>query len=69
VATFDINPDVYFTYGYGAEDGKQFIEGKFFSHSDNSSFGISLKVSRKTREEAVNTIHHLAKLIGNDVAK
>lgn len=69
MATFNINPAVCFTYGYGEENGKQFVEGKFLSRSDNSAFGISLKVSRNTHDEAVDAIHHLAKLIGNDVAK
>ena len=68
MATFDINPNICFTYGFGEEDGKQFTEGEFLSRSDDSSFDVSLKVSRQTREEAIDAIHRYAKLIGNDIA-
>ena len=68
MATFVINPKICFNYGYGEEDGKQFTEGEFLSRSDHSSFDVSMKVSRQTREEAIDAIHRYAKLIGNDIA-
>jgi hypothetical protein len=67
MATFDINSDVGFNYNYSEEDDKQVVEGQFFSRSSNSSLGVSLKVACKTREEAVNAIHHYAKLISCDI--
>lgn len=69
MATFDVNSEVSFTYSYGEEDDKQFVKGKFISRSSNSPLGVSLKVARKTREEAVDAIHRYAKLIGNDIGK
>lgn len=69
MATLNINKKVNFTYSYGEENGKQFVEGEFFEGAGMAKLGISLKVVRDSREEAIDTIHRYAKLIGGDFAQ
>jgi len=64
MATFNISERVSFTYTYAERDGKQIADGKFFKAPGNHPLGVSLKVARKTRPDAVNDIHTYAKALG-----
>jgi hypothetical protein len=67
MATMNINPEVSFTYTYGEENKAHFTKGAFHSRASGSFLGIELKVTKKTRAEAVDAICHYATLVGNDI--
>jgi hypothetical protein len=69
MATFQISKEVSFTYKYGEENGKQFVEGEFFEGDGMTKLGISLKVVQESKQEAIDSISRYAKLIGSDITK
>jgi len=69
MATLNINRRVNFTYTYGEEEGKQFVEGEFFKGPGMIKLGVSLRVTSESRKEAIDAICRYAKLIGGEFSE